>query len=125
MQEPEGRNAWTIRHLAPCWLRLKVAPRIAGCRGCGLPQVLHTARPWSLRRLPLAVINMQNSACNDTLQVSYSCRLSLLWGPAGEALGKALEHQPGAAWPLVHATLAATQAGFLSGADRGTAALNM
>jgi len=82
-------------------------------------------RAWSLRRLPLAVINMQVSACNDTLQVSYSCRLSLLWGPAGEALGKALEHQPGVAWPLVHATLAATQAGFLSGADRGTAALNM
>ena len=53
------------------------------------------------------------------------CRLSSLWAPAGEALCKALEHQPAITWPLVHATLQATQAGFLAGADRGAPALNM
>lgn len=36
------KKPWTTRHLAPCWLRLKVAPRITGCGGCGLVRALHT-----------------------------------------------------------------------------------
>ena len=39
----------------------------------------------------------------------------MLWKPASEALAKAVEHQTAAAWPLVLAALADTQAEFLHG----------
>lgn len=92
----------------------------ANCYGAGA----HGEAAWLLVHARMV---QQNACLTCAFATRFCCvlRLSTLWPAATEALAKALEFAPEAAWPLVLEALRATQAGFLSGNDRGAPALNM